>query len=467
MTLSLTRPVVTPPLPADFRAAAPAAAPAAPKCMLGFCLFIALNATLLVRPEEIIPALLGLHLYQILIIATVIASLPALAETLRPAALKQRPISLLALGMLPAVLLSLLTHFRIGDAIDAGSEFGKVMVYYALFISLITSLGRLRWFLVWLALFIVVLAVVALLQYHDVVNIASLEVLEQAEPDDEGEIHVIRRLVSTGIYNDPNDLCLVLVFGMAICLYWMSENRMGQVRFLWLAPLITFGYALTLTNSRGGFMGMLGGMVVLFQARFGWKKAVPLIAVALTLMLMLFAGGRQTDVNLSDTEDSAQARIQLWREGLELFKTAPVFGIGKGEYEEEVVQVAHNSFVHCFTELGMFGGTLFTGAFFLAGWSLHKAGVHGKGVLAPDLLRLRPYLLAAVLAYVVGMFSLSRAYIVPTYLMLGLADAYLALPGVAGRMRAPKMSLKLVGVLVLVSLCTLVALHVFVKIYAQ
>ena len=184
-------------------------------------------------------------------------------------------------------------------------------------------------------------------------------------------------------------------------------------------------------------------------------------------MLMLFAGGRQTDVNLSDTEDSAQARIQLWREGLELFKTAPVFGIGKGEYEEEVVQVAHNSFVHCFTELGMFGGTLFTGAFFLAGWPLHKAGVHGKGVLAPDLLRLRPYRQAAVLAYVVGMFSLSRAYIVPTYLMPGLAACYLGLPGVAGRVPTLKMTARLVGILALVSVLTLAGLHVFVRIYAR
>ena len=47
-------------------------------------------------------------------------------------------------------------------------------------------------------------------------------------------------------------------------------------------------------------------------------------------------------------------------------RQSPVFGIGKNRFGEEAGQVAHNSFVHAFTELGPLGGMVFLGAFYLA-----------------------------------------------------------------------------------------------------
>jgi putative inorganic carbon (hco3(-)) transporter len=446
--------------PSCDEAAVPAQSP------LGFALFIVLNAVLLIRPEEIVPALDGLHLYEIVILACVLFSLRPMLGQLSAGVLKTRPINLCVLGMLPAVVLSLLVHFRFGDAYTAGFEFAKVVVYFLLFISLVSTLSRLRWFLFWLTVFVAVLAGVALLQFHGVVNIPGLEECQQRMLDEDGELDVIVRLVSVGIYNDPNDLCLILSFGMFVCIYWMGERRFGPARFLWVLPLGVFGYALMLTNSRGGLIGLLGGTVVLFQARFGWKKAIPLIAVALPVMLFLFSG-RQTSVDLSDSEDSAQARIQLWREGLELFKGAPLFGIGKGEYAEEALQVAHNSFVHCFTELGFFGGTLFTGAFFLSAWCLYRAGSAGQGVVDARVTRLQPFLLAGLMAYILGMLSLSRAYIVPTYMMLGLTSAFTALPAVTGRVSLPGMSRRLLLILVGVAILTLGGHSLFVRIFAR
>ena len=81
----------------------------------------------------------------------------------------------------------------------------------------------------------------------------------------------------------------------------------------------------------------------------------------LPIMFILF-GGRQTNINMGG-DDTMQERVQLWSEGLDLFREAPVFGIGYREYAEQVGQVAHNSFVHCYAELGFFGGTIFLAAF--------------------------------------------------------------------------------------------------------
>src|SRR5205807_1762810 len=137
----------------------------------------------------------------------------------------------------------------------------------------------------------------------------------------------------------------------------------------WLAPIGLFGYALSLTQSRGGFIALLGALLTLVWSRFGWRKAIPLAAILVPVMFMLF-DGRMT--GLSASEGTGQERIQLWSEGFNFFREAPIFGIGMDEFTEEVRQPAHNSFVHCYAELGFFGGSLFFGAFFTAFWSLSR-----------------------------------------------------------------------------------------------
>ncbi len=89
-----------------------------------------------------------------------------------------------------------------------------------------------------------------------------------------------------------------------------------------MAPLALFGYALALTNSRGGLLALLTAMLVLFQARFGWRKTLVLVPIVLPLMFLLFAG-RQTEFTTS--EGTSQQRIQFWSEGLAMFRQAPVF----------------------------------------------------------------------------------------------------------------------------------------------
>ena len=77
-------------------------------------------------------------------------------------------------------------------------------------------------------------------------------------------------------------------------------------------------------------------------------------------------------------------------------RQAPLFGIGYTEYAEEIGQVAHNSYVHAFTELGLFGGTLFVSAFYLAFVGVWRLTPDKMEEANPELIRLRPYLLALI-----------------------------------------------------------------------
>jgi O-antigen ligase len=434
---------------------------------VGFFLFLLLNATLFIRPAEIVPALLEQPIYLVLILTcAAVVFIPVISQ-LSIEALRRRPITVCVVGLLAAVILSHGARLNTWEARMSGFEFAKILLYYLLLVTVVNTPGRLRWFLFWLAGFTVVLAALALLQYYGVVSIPALEVLKERDTDAiTGDLIDVVRLRSTGIYNDPNDLCLILLIGIAISLYGLGSRRLGVARFLWLAPVGLFGFALMLTKSRGGLLALVASLLVLFRSRYGWGKTVVLSVGLLPVIVLLF-GGRQTNIDLSSGESTGQARIQLWSEGLQLFREAPFFGIGQGEYAEEVGLVAHNSYIHAYTELGIFGGTLFVGAFFLAFLTLHRLGRRQAAVRDPELRRLRPYLLAIVTAYMVGMLTLSRCYIQPTYMVLGLATVYLRLTSKYQAIRVQCFDGKLCRQMVLVSGTVLAGFYLFVRVFAR
>jgi O-antigen ligase len=450
------------------RPARPGTDPAAGRNGLGFGLFVLANAALFIRPMDLSPELQDVPTYEPLIIACLVVSLPCVLRQLSPGSLGSQPITACVLGLLPAVVLShVFSTFYLGGARESGVAFAKVVVYYLLLVGLVDSGRRLRQFLYWLVVFTVILTVLALLQYHGTINIPSLEPFQQRQYDPEtGELVSLPRLCSVGIFNDPNDLCLVLVTGMAVCLYGFGDRRLGALRPVCLGLVGLFGYALILTHSRGGFLALLAALLVLLQARFGWRKALVLAGPALAILFLLFAG-RQTSIDLSDRDSTGQGRIQLWAEGLALFRQFPLFGVGYGEYGEHVGLVAHNSFVHCYVELGMLGGTLFTGAFYLALAGLHQLGSPRGQIPDAEVRRLHPFLKALAAGYVAGMLSLTRCYIVPTYMVLGLVAAYSRFSAARPAPSLMRFDTRLVLRLAVASLAGLTTIHVFVRLFVR
>jgi O-antigen ligase len=159
-------------------------------------------------------------------------------------------------------------------------------------------------------------------------------------------------------------------------------------------------------------------------ARFGGKKSVGL---ALVLSLGLFAvfGGRQT--NMTTSAGTGRSRIEIWNEAFHLWRTSLVLGIGMDQIAEELRILAHNSFVHAYTELGLVGGTLFLGAFCLGVTLPYRVTRSWPGLPDGELRRFGPYLIGIVAGYVMGMTSSSRNYIAPTYMIAGLSAVFMRL----------------------------------------
>ena len=372
------------------------------------------------------------------------------------------------LCFLGSVVLSHLSHLQFGLATNSAIELIKVLVYFFLLVALLDSFARFRRFFVWLCFFIVVVVSLALLHYYQVINIPSLEALQERQWDrideETGQVLVLARLQSTGIYGNPNDLSRILVVGILLSLYFLGDRRQGLLRPLWFLPIALFGLGLHLTHSRGGLLSLLGGIAALFYSRYGRTKTLIFGAMVIPILLVVF-GGRQTNFTMS--EGTGQERIKLWNEGFMLLRGSPVFGIGMGQYAVNVGLVAHNSFVHCYVELGCIGGTFFFAMFYLPLRALGFGSRARAPVLDPEFLRLRSYVLSLVVATVVGMLSSTRSYSIPTYLIVGICAAYLRVLSDQGHAVLPRFDLNLIRRIACPSALTLMGFYVYVRLASR
>ena len=459
---------------------------------MGFVLFILVNATLFLRPGEIVPELLGLPIYEFLIVSCFFLSFSDIFKYFLSGPLGSKPITFCVFGLLAAIVVSKLGAHNAGESwtsdflfVHVGARleetwevafyFFKVIVYYVLLVSIVNTPRRLRIFVSWLAVFTAVMAAVGVLQFFEYIHLPTLKVLTDTEMDPStGRDILFARLQGSGAFQDPNEFCLILAVMVPLCLYQLSNARAGFFRVLWLGPLGLFLYAINLTHSRGGFLALLGGLGVLAWARWGTRRTLILGMLGLPVVVLGF-GGRQT--SLSTSSGTGQTRIQIWSDWLTDFRDAPLWGKGmriKKQEQEDTVKrklpgdeekfVAHNSYLHGFTELGLPGGTLFLGAFCIALVALVRLGRGETYILDPEQRRLQPFLLGTLVAYIVGMLSLSMCYVNVTYLILGLAEAHARVTAVYPPLPYLRFNSKTASRLVFASVAFLAVLYLFIRV---
>jgi O-antigen ligase len=425
---------------------------------LDFCSLLVLNAVLYVRPAEFIPALIVFPLYQIALALSIAFSLRPLLGQLSLRSLGACPISVCIVGVVTVAVFGHLVRFAPSSALEAADMALKVLLYYFLLAGVANTPSRLRGFIASSVLCAVVISGVAVLDYHGVVKVPNLAlVMDTAYVA--GEAVEFRRLGSTGLFGDPNDMCLLLNFNIIFGLYLVADPRRGlMARAFWLAPMPLLMHALYLTHSRGGLLSLAAGLGVFLVDRYG-RKAVVLGAVAFPVLLAAFAG-RQTDFSVSG--GTGQQRVQLWSDYLFQFRTHPVLGIGYLKSIDHNPLLAHNSYISAYTELGFAGGTLFLGAFCVALLTLVRHSPRHNGLVDPELKRLRPYLLASLSSYMVGILSLSRTFAIPTYTILGLVAAFQQCAATGPSPIALRFTLRLALQLTVVSVLFLILIHLFV-----
>lgn len=439
----------------------------APKRGIAFGAFLLVNATLFLRPAELLPALAGLPIYEALILIAFVGALSDIRKELRFRALRRQPITLCVVGLLIAVVLSHLSHFYLWGAKASGIEFLKTLIYYSLLLTLVNTPERLRAFLKTVAVCATAMISLCVLDYVGWYELPAIEhVSDRDGVAATGDTIRVLRMRGMGIFRDPNDISMLIVASGALAAYFLTDKSSSLWRFAWAPALGVLVFGLFCTRSRGGLLAAGAAGLILMLSRYGRKAAVAFGILGVCLLSLV--AGRQGSIELD--EGTGQERIQLWREGMAAIKSSNLlFGIGEGLYSDVAGLVAHNSFVHAYVELGLFGGTLFFGGFFFAILALYRMQRPPVRLLHPELARFHPYLAAVLAGWCTGMLSLSRCYVVPTYLVLGTVAAYvnLAAPYLRPRRLPVQWDRRHAVCMLGGSAALFVSINVFVALFAR
>jgi O-antigen ligase len=433
-----------------------------------FYLLLITNAVVFIRPTDLIQGVEKFPLYEILILLTFIDWLRG--RQITPA--MRAPSAIAAFCLWPLVILSHLSHGNLYLVRQNAIGFAKTLIYFLLLLAYVTTAARMRVFLKWMTLSVIALTGLGLLSYHHFIDVPALapyqeQQLDQIGPD--GNPIRLSRLCSVGIFNDPNDLSLMLCVGFMLSLYWLHEGQSPKRgrkipwRLRWAPMCAMFLYAIQCTHSRGGLIALMAGLLAFIIARFGIMRTLPLCAIVLPAILLLFSG-RQTDI--STDKETAQDRIHLWSSALEDLRTNPL-GIGMNQFVEQNRLVTHNSYLQAFAELGFIGGSLFISAFVYSIWAMARLKKFAPFMDDPALARFHPYLLGGFTSYAVGFMTLSRDYVEATYLMLALVAIYLSIADACRPGCMPRVSGKLVKWGIGVGVTYVVVMYLFINVTAK
>lgn len=367
---------------------------------------------LFIRPMDWYEESRGDQLILIASVATLLVGVPWLI-TYFPSTWKRVPQLKIAVGLLIATMLSYLPVHWFGGMIVAFQQFGKVILLFFLIVVLSRERGHFRILLWCIVACVTWMAIHGCLQVHQGVGFGNQKPLTRTYTE-EGE--PVLQIMAFGIFQDPNDLCLVFI--LAIPLLYSEFRVTGNIviKGLCLGLIALCGYGAYLTNSRGGYVGIFGMVTLYVLGRLkGFRRWVVLsIAVALIVVVApaRVSGGMSNE---------SQGRTLAWGNGIAAWRTRPILGVGWNNYNEiNDGWAAHNSYICSLTELGLVGYVPFMFLIVLTFQQLWRCTRLRDKIDKTDMHYLNG-LLAANGGYFTSIYFLSRNYNPVLYILLGMS----------------------------------------------
>ena len=322
-------------------------------------------------------------------------------------------------GLIFAAAMSHVANTYLVGMLEAIPAVSKICVFTALLICVIDRVERIRAVVLIIVVMCCFMAWHALLQQYRGYGFADLAPMRDLTKVKEG-LGSPWRSYFFGIFGDPNDLAQMLA--TSIPLVFMIPKRMNVLSFVTCCAV---SYLLVLgvlsTQSRGGQVALAAGcaiMLVLLLPR-RWLPYGMAIGVIGGLLLCPLAG--------MVLDESAHERVVFWGHANYVFKTKPLFGIGYDMFWQVAKsRAAHNAFVGCYTELGMFGYTFWFGLLYLGFVGVWRTRVHlggARGLRERWLKRSIGMLIASTTAFAASSYFLSRTFLYPFFFLFALMAA--------------------------------------------
>ena len=303
----------------------------------GLVYFVLLNY---INPYEFIPALRGVPLALVTGMATFAAMWFRI--TLRGGRIPifRAPQDYLIVWFTLAIIISPLARLDPEGSVSAAHLWMVNVVLYFLVTGLVTTKARLRTMLHVLVIASLWLAIQGLIMYYTGAGISDA-------------LDADKRIEVVGA-GDPNNLAFHLILVIPFLYALIFEAKSGFTRLWGLTVFLLITAAIYFTNSRGGALSYAAIMAFIVGRRHGLVLGLLFAVVAAAAT---FALGPSRVRELSATEPSAAGRILMWKESFRMLQSYPLFGVGAGKFSQAagLDKVAHNSFLSCAAELGLFG----------------------------------------------------------------------------------------------------------------
>jgi putative inorganic carbon (HCO3(-)) transporter len=397
---------------------------------MAFALFLLYVVFTFLRPVELFAP--GLAEARPMLVLWLLAFAAAMFSTLMQRRIALRPVHAgLLLAFILAIALSRIANGWAGGAVDAISDFSASVLLLLLAAMNLTTLRRVQWTLASVTLCMLVLAAFTVNAFEtgyraedfvirqgtgDEADLLAAGYTGVPAEDSSGEN--LWRVRGLGILNDPNDLGQALIMTLPLLALAWRPRRLVRNAVVVGLPMGLMLYSIYLTHSRGAVLGVAVLLLLGLRRWLGNVRTALLGAVGLVVAMGLgLAGGRE----FSTQEQSAGQRIDAWYDGLQMFRGQPLFGVGYGAFTDHHPLTAHNSFVLCFAELGLFGLLPWVALLVLAWRELSQ--VTQLAVPGSTQARMAEALRVALLGFLACAWFLSRTYQPLLYLLLGLCLA--------------------------------------------
>lgn len=273
-------------------------------------------------------------------------------------------------------------------------------------------------------------------------------------------VSVVRRVRWRGQLNDPNELAVFLGAVIPLLLALAAKVKSKSFSLVSYAIIGGFLYCVILTQSRGGQLVIGTVMGIYFVLRFGMKGILAGILMALPVVLF---GGRDDSM----AEASSEERIGLLYDGIGLFFSHPIFGVGVDCFKEHmaVVQTAHNAYLLAGTELGLPGFVCWSGIL----WASIKIpfAIVWRKEMPEHLKSLATSLIVSFLGMGIGIFFLSFTYKQLLFLWFGLSGALYRIAKDADPAYEVKMGWKDIAWLAVIDVTLMTIIFLYTRLRPQ
>jgi hypothetical protein len=396
---------------------------------MGFVLTLLYISLALLSPVNLVPSFAAYRIELMVALAALLFSAPGLLDS----RFYRIPQIYLLAGLFAAVFLSVaIGNNWMGGGWIALQNFLPAAIVFYLIVMNCKSIGRLNI----LVTMLVVIAGVYVFQGSRAYLAGDISSpLLQVIPVSDGSVNF--RMQGLGFLRDPNEFAQLLVLILPLLwLRWRQGLHFQNVLFV-VVPTAFFVWGVYLTHSRGAVVALVVVSMLALKDRMRLGPAILGGALAFSILLALdFSGGREISFQ------AGSDRLALWGDGLHLFLRSPLFGIGfQGFAEQNSGHTAHNTFVVCLAELGIVGYAFWMGLLTFTLSGLNSLITSSKTDPAPGTFRddntesVDPEndnfekwaraLRISLAGFLAAAFFLSRAFVLPLYLILGMAVALL------------------------------------------